>query len=445
MFENLQEKLESALKRFRGQATITEENIDEAMREIRRALLEADVNLHVANKFVEEVKKKAVGTEVKGKLLPEQLIVKLVRDELVEILGKKKSDLMFSPHPPTVVLVAGLQGSGKTTFCAKLAKNLRKKGRQPLLVAGDVYRPAAIEQLKQLGKTINMPVFSSEEKNPVKIAKDALSYAKKFARDVLIVDTAGRLTIDEQMMQELEDISKAVNPTETLFVCDAMIGQDAVTTAKAFNERLSLTGVVLTKLDGDTRGGAALSVMNVVGKPIKFVGTGEKVDALEPFHPERIASRILGMGDILTLVEKAEQQIDEQQAKKLEQKIRKNEFTYDDFLEQLKTIRKMGSIKDLLGMLPGMDKALRNVNIDDDAFSKVEAIILSMTRYERNNPKKINGSRRKRIAMGSGTTVQDVNRLIKQFEDMTKMMKNISRGGRSRFLKNFGLPRNFGM
>jgi signal recognition particle subunit SRP54 len=445
MFDNLQEKLESALKRFRGQSAITEENIDEAMREIRRALIEADVNLHVANKFVEEVKKKAVGTEVKGKLMPEQLVVKIVRDELVEILGSKKSDLLFSSHPPTVVLVAGLQGSGKTTFCAKLAKNLRKKGRQPLLVAGDVYRPAAIEQLKQLGKSINMPVFASDENKPVKIAKDALSYAKKFARDVLIVDTAGRLTIDEDMMKELEEISKAINPDETLFVCDAMIGQDAVTTAKAFNERLTLTGVVLTKLDGDTRGGAALSVMNVVGKPIKFVGTGEKVDALEPFHPERIASRILGMGDILTLVEKAEQQLDEQQAKKLEQKIRKNEFTYDDFLDQLKTIRKMGSIKDLLGMLPGMDKAMRNVNIDDSAFSKVEAIILSMTKFERTNPKKINGSRRKRIASGSGTTVQDVNRLIKQFEDMTKMMKNISRGGKSRFLKNFGLPQNFGM
>ena len=445
MFENLQEKLESALKRFRGQSTISEENIDEAMREIRRALLEADVNLHVVNKFVEDVKKKAVGTEVKGKLMPEQLIVKIVRDELVEILGEKKSDLIFAAHPPTIVLVAGLQGSGKTTFCAKLAKNLRKKGRQPLLVAGDVYRPAAIEQLKQLGKSINMPVFSSDEKNPVKIAKDALSYAKKFARDVLIVDTAGRLTIDEEMMKELEDITKAINPTETLFVCDAMIGQDAVTTAKAFDERLSLTGVVLTKLDGDTRGGAALSVKSVVGKPIKFVGTGEKLEALEPFHPERIASRILGMGDILTLVEKAEQQIDEKEAKKLEQKIRKNEFTYDDFLDQLKTIRKMGSIKDLLGMLPGMDKALRNVNLDDNAFSKVEAIILSMTKYERSHPKKINGSRRKRIAMGSGTTVQDVNRLIKQFEDMTKMMKNVSRGGKSRLLKNFGLPPNLGM
>ncbi len=445
MFENLQEKLESALKKFRGQSTISEENIEEAMREIRRALLEADVNLHVANKFVEDVKKKAVGTEVKGKLMPEQLIVKIVRDELVEILGEKKNDLIFASHPPTIVLVAGLQGSGKTTFCAKLAKNLRKKGKQPLMVAGDVYRPAAIEQLKQLGKSINIPVFSSDEKNPVKIAKEALSYAKKFARDVLIVDTAGRLTIDEEMMKELENITKTISPSETLFVCDAMIGQDAVTTAKAFNERLTLTGVVLTKLDGDTRGGAALSVKSVVGKPIKFIGTGEKVDALEPFHPERIASRILGMGDILTLVEKAEQQLDEKEAKKIENKIRKNEFTYDDFLDQLKTIRKMGSIKDLLGMLPGMDKALRNVNIDDNAFSKVEAIIQSMTKYERSHPKKINGSRRQRIAFGSGTTVQDVNRLIKQFEDMTKMMKNISRGGKSRFLKNFGLPQNFGI
>jgi signal recognition particle subunit SRP54 len=446
MFENLQEKLEIALKRFRGQATISDENIQEAMSEIRRALIEADVNLHVANKFTEEVTAKAVGTEVRGKLLPEQLIVKLVHDELVEILGSKQSDIQFSSTPPTVIMVAGLQGSGKTTFCAKLAKNLRKKGRQPLMVACDVHRPAAILQLKQLGQSINLPVFSSdEEKNPVKIANDALIYAKKFARDVVIVDTAGRLTIDEEMMKEVEDIAKAVNPKETLFVCDAMIGQDAVTTAKAFHERLSLTGVVLTKLDGDTRGGAALSVMNVVGKPVKFVGTGEKVDALEPFHPDRIASRILGMGDVLSLVEKAEQQLDEEQAQKLEQKIRKNEFNFDDFLDQLKTIKKMGSLKDLLGMLPGMDKALRNVNVDDNAFSKVEAIIHSMTRFERQNPKLLNGSRRKRIADGSGTTVQDVNRLIKQFDDMTKMMKNISRGGKSRFLKNFGLPQNFGM
>ena len=445
MFENLQEKLELALKRFRGQATITDENIEDALVEIRRALLDADVNFHVANKFTADVKEKAIGREVRGKLMPEQLIVKIVHDELVSLLGSKQSDIVFSGHPPTTILVAGLQGSGKTTFCAKLAKNLRKKGRQPLLVACDVHRPAAIDQLKQLGQSIGIPVFSGDTKDAVKIASDAIIYAKKFARDVVIVDTAGRLTIDEEMMKEVRDISDAIKPTETLFVCDAMIGQDAVTTAKAFHDMLSLTGVVLTKLDGDTRGGAALSVMNVVGKPIKFVGTGEKVDAIEPFHPERIASRILGMGDILTLVEKAEQQMDEEQAQKLEQKIRKNEFTFDDFLDQLKTIKKMGSLKDLLGMIPGMDKAMRNVDIDDKAFGKVEAIITSMTRFERGNPKILNGSRRKRIADGSGTTVQDVNRLLKQFDDMTKMMKNISRGGKSRFLKNFGLPPTFGM
>ncbi|MDQ1265099.1 MAG: signal recognition particle subunit, partial [Bacteroidota bacterium] len=327
MFENLQEKIESALKRFRGQATISDENISEAMREIRRALLEADVNIQVARKFVDDVKEKAIGSEVHGKLLPEQLIVKIVYDELVSIMGKNRSELTFSPSPPTVVLVAGLQGSGKTTFCAKLAKSLRKKGRQPLLVACDVHRPAAILQLVQLAEQVKIPVFKSEEKDPVKIAKDALTYAKKFARDIVIIDTAGRLTIDEDMMKEVENISGAVNPTETLFVCDAMIGQDAVTTAKAFHERLKLTGVVLTKLDGDTRGGAALSVLSVVGMPVKFVGTGEKLDAIEPFHPERIASRILGMGDILTLVEKAEQEFDEKQAEKLEEKIRKNQFT----------------------------------------------------------------------------------------------------------------------
>lgn len=443
MFENLQEKLEGALKKFRGKARITEENIEEALKEIRRALLEADVNLQVTKKFVEQVKEKAIGTEVKGKLLPEQVIVKIVRDELVNLMGEKREELKFSPSPPTVILVAGLQGSGKTTFCGKLAKNLRKKGRQPLLVAGDVYRPAAIEQLKQIGKQIKMPVFSPEdEKDPVKIAKDALSYAKKFARDVVIVDTAGRLTIDERMMDEVSNIHKAINPTETLFVCDAMIGQDAVTTAKAFHEKLDLTGVVLTKLDGDTRGGAALSVLEVVGKPIKYVGTGEKLDNLEPFHPERIASRILGMGDILTLVEKAESQIDEKQAKDLEDKIRKNQFTFDDFLDQLKTIQKMGSIKDLLGMIPGMDKQLKNVNIDDKAFSKVEAIIYSMTKKERDTPKIINGSRRKRIANGSGTKIQDVNRLLKQFEEMQKMMKSMTRGKKSRMMPR--MPKGLG-
>lgn len=314
------------------------------------------------------------------------------------------------------------------------------------MVACDVHRPAARDQLKQLGKSANLPVFSIDEsKDPTHIAKEAISYAKKFARDVVIVDTAGRLTIDETMMKEVRDIADAIEPTETLFVCDAMIGQDAVQTAKAFHEKLNLTGVVLTKLDGDTRGGAALSVLKVVGKPIKFVGTGEGLDALEPFHPERIASRILGMGDILTLVEKAEQEIDEKQAKKLEQKIRKNQFTFEDFLEQLATIKKMGSVRDLLGMIPGMDKQLKNVDVDEKQFSRVEAIILSMTRHERNNPKTLNGSRRKRIARGSGTTVQDVNRLIKQFNDMSKMMKSMTRGKKSRMMKNMKLPGGFKM
>ncbi len=443
MFESLTEKLELALKRFRGQATITEDNIEEALREIRRALLEADVNLNVARQFVENVKTKAVGTEVKGNLLPEQLIVKIVHAELVEIMGNKRADLVFSPHPPTIVLVAGLQGSGKTTFCAKLAKSLRKKGRQPLLVSCDVHRPAAIDQLKQLGQSAGLPVFSYDSNNPIKIATEAINYSKRFARDTVIIDTAGRLTIDEEMMKEVVEISDAVKPTETLFVCDAMIGQDAVTTAKAFHDKLNLTGVILTKLDGDTRGGAALSVLSVVGKPIKYVGTGEKLDALEPFHPERIASRILGMGDILTLVEKAELEVDEKQAQKLEEKLRKNQFTFDDFLEQLKTIKKMGSIRDLLGMLPGMDKALKGVNVDEKNFTRVEAIVLSMTKAERNNPKILNGTRRKRIADGSGTTIQDVNRLLKQFEEMNKMMKGFARGNKMKLLQNLGMPKGF--
>lgn len=445
MFENLQEKLESAIKRFRGQAKITEENVQDATREIRRALLEADVHLHVAKQFVNDVKEKAIGTEVKGNLLPEQVIVKIVRDEMIELMGTKQADLMMSPQPPTIVMVAGLQGSGKTTFCAKLAKKLRKKGRQPIMVACDIYRPAAIDQLKQLGKKANIPVFSKDSKNAVKIAEEAINYSKRFARDVVIIDTAGRLTIDEMMMNEVKDLNAKIKPTETLFVCDAMIGQDAVTTAKAFHEKLNLTGVVLTKLDGDTRGGAALSVLSVVGKPIKFVGTGEKIDDLEPFHPERIASRILGMGDVLTLVEKAESQFDAQEAQKLEKKIRSNQFTFEDFLDQLKTIKKMGSFRDLLGMIPGMDKQLKNVNIDDKQFSRVEAIILSMTRQERNNPKVLNGSRRKRIAKGSGTTIQDVNKLLKQFNEMNKMMKNLTRGKRSRMLKNFMPGGGFGM
>ncbi len=445
MFENLQEKLELALKKFKGQNKISEENITEALQEIRKALLEADVNLNVVKSFIENVKTKAIGTDVKGNLQPHQVIVKVVNDELVELMGNKKSDLVFSPNPPTVILVAGLQGSGKTTFCGKLARNLRKKGRQPIVVACDVYRPAAIEQLKQIAKTVGVPVYSEEDnKDPVEISKNAISYAKKFGRDIVIIDTAGRTTVDEVMMQEAKNISDAVKPTETLFVCDAMIGQDAVTTAKAFHEKLELTGVVLTKLDGDTRGGAALSVLSVIGKPIKFVGTGEKPENLEPFHPERIASRILGMGDILTLVEKAEAQIDKEEATKLEEKIKKNQFTFDDFLDQLNTIKKMGSLKELIGMIPGMDKQLKNVNLDDKAFSKVEAIITSMTKAERENPKIINGSRRRRIAIGSGTQIQDVNRLLKQFEDMKKMMKGMNSGKKSRFMRGLGLPKGMG-
>ncbi len=434
MFENLQEKLEGALKRFRGQHKISEENITEALKEIRVALLDADVNLQVVNKFIEQVKEKAIGLEVKGTIKPEQLIVKVVKDELVELMGTKMKDITFSAKPPTIIMVAGLQGSGKTTFCGKLAKNLRKRGRQPLLVAADVHRPAAILQLKQLAEQIKITVYSEEGKDALSVARNSIEYAKKFGRDVIIVDTAGRTTIDEVMMKEVRDISDLIQPTETLFVIDSMIGQDAVVTAKAFNEALSLTGIVLTKLDGDTRGGAAISVLDVVGKPIKFVSSGEKLDTLEPFHPDRIASRILGMGDILSLVEKAEQQIDEKEAQKLEDKIRKNQFTFDDFLEQLNMVRKMGSLKDLLGMLPGMDKALKNVNIDDKAFSKVEAMIFSMTKAERNNPKLINGSRRMRIAKGSGTKVQDINNLLKQFEQMQKMRKNYVHGKKGRFM-----------
>jgi len=437
MFENLQEKLEIALKRFRGQSKITEDNIADALNEIRNALLDADVNLEVVNKFIENIKSKAVGQEVRGTILPEQLIVKIVNDELIETLGSKASDLNISPKPPTVILIAGLQGSGKTTFAAKLAKYLRKKGKHPVLVAADIHRPAAILQLQQLADQIKIPVFTEENKSAVDIAKDAVAYAKKLARDIVIIDTAGRTTVDEVMMKEVSDISEAVQPTETLFVVDSMIGQDAVKTARAFNEQLNLTGIVLTKLDGDTRGGAALSVRDVVGKPIKFISTGEKLDSLEQFHPERIASRILGMGDIISLVEKAEQEIDEKEAEKMEEKLRKNQFTFDDFLDQIKMIKKMGPLKDLIGMLPGMDKQLRNVDIDDKAFSRIEAIILSMTKEERANPKIINGSRRLRISKGSGTRVQEVNNLLKQFEQMQKAMKNVVQGKRFPMMPKF--------
>lgn len=428
MFESLSEKLEEALKKIRGQSKITEENVSDALAEVRRALLDADVNLGVVKSFIDSVKEKSLGMEVKGNILPGQMMIKLIHDELVALMGTSKTDITFAPQAPTIVMVAGLQGSGKTTFCAKLAFQLKKKGRQPLLVACDIYRPAAIDQLKTLGAKMTLPVFSKENAQPVDIASEALSYARKYGRDVVIVDTAGRLTIDEAMMQEVADLKAAIKPHEVLFVCDAMTGQDAVNTAQAFHDKLELTGVVLTKLDGDTRGGAALSIRSVLGKPIKFVGVGENIDQLEPFHPERIASRILGMGDIITLVEKAQSQIDEKEAARLEEKLKKNQFTFEDFLDQMRMIKKMGSLRDLLGMLPGMDKALRNVQIDERAFARVEAIVLSMTLEERRSPKLLNGSRRRRIALGSGTSIQDVNRLIKQFEDMQKMMKNMSRG-----------------
>jgi signal recognition particle subunit SRP54 len=444
MFENLQSKLESAIKRIRGQAKLTEENIGEALAEVRNALLDADVNVQVAKQFIESVKEKALGQEVKGKISPGQLIVKIIYDELVALMGSSRSNITMSGQPPTVIMVAGLQGSGKTTFCGKLAKSLKKQGKQPLLVAGDIYRPAAIEQLKHLAEQVNIPVFTQEGMNPVKLAEESVQYARKYARDVVIIDTAGRLSVDEEMMQEAENIKNAVKPHEILFVCDAMTGQDAVNTAKAFNDRLAFNGVVLTKMDGDTRGGAALSIKAVVQKPIKFISTGEKLDNLEGFYPDRIASRILGMGDVLTLVEKAQQEFDEEQAQKLEAKIRRNEFNLEDFLEQMQQIKKMGSIRDLLGLLPGMDKALRGVQIDERAIGRVEAIILSMTKQERRQPKIINGSRRKRIAMGSGTSIQDVNRMLKQFEDMQKLMKQMTKGG-GKFAAMKGLMSGGGM
>ncbi|MCS6999854.1 MAG: signal recognition particle protein [Bacteroidota bacterium] len=428
MFERLQSRLEEAIKRLRGQARITEENITEALAEVRRALLDADVHVDVVRRFVEDVKAKAIGTEVKGKVLPEQLIVKIIYDELVSIMGTSKSDLAHAAQPPTVIMAVGLQGSGKTTFVAKLAAFLRKKGQQPLLVAADIYRPAAIEQLKMLASTINVPVFSMEGADPLNIARESLQYARKFARTHVIVDTAGRLAIDEPMMQEVAAIRQAISPHEVLYVCDAMVGQDAVGTAKTFDERVGITGIVLTKLDGDARGGAALSLRYVVGKPIKFVSTGEKLESLEVFHPDRLASRILGMGDIVSFVERAQQEYDEAKAAELEEKIRKREFNFEDFLEQIRLIRRMGSIRELLGMLPGMDKALRGVEIDERAFTKIEAMILSMTPQERRNPRIINGSRRLRIARGSGTTVQDVNRLLKQFEEMQKLMRAVTSG-----------------
>ncbi len=431
MFENLSEKLERSFKLLKGQGKITEINVAETLKEVRRALLDADVNYKIAKDFTNKVKEKALGMNVLTAVKPGQMMVKIVHDELAELMGGSHADIQLKGNP-AVILMAGLQGSGKTTFSGKLANLLKsKRGKKPLLVAGDVYRPAAIEQLKVLGDQIGVPVYTDENsKDPVKIAQDAIKKARLDGNDVVIVDTAGRLAIDEQMMQEIAAVKKAIEPGEILFVVDSMTGQDAVNTAREFNERLNFDGVVLTKLDGDTRGGAALSIRTVVEKPIKFVGTGEKLDAVDVFHPQRMADRILGMGDIVSLVEKAQEQFDAEEARKLQKKISKNQFDFNDFLSQIQQIKKMGNIKDLASMIPGVGKALKNMDIDDDAFKGVEAIIHSMTPKEREMPDILNGSRRKRIAEGSGTTVQEVNRLLKQFEESKKMMKAFAGGGK---------------
>ncbi len=424
MFENLSEKLERSFKILKGQGKITEINVAETLKDVRRALLDADVNYKVAKTFTDTVKAKALGQNVINAIKPQELMVKIVHDELASLMGGDTAQVNLSGNP-TVILMSGLQGSGKTTFSGKLAKKLKSdKGKRPLLVACDVYRPAAIEQLKVLAEQINVPVYTEEgNKNPVEIAKHAIDYAKQHHLDLVIVDTAGRLAVDEQMMDEIEAIKKAIKPQETLFVVDSMTGQDAVNTAKEFNDRLDFDGVVLTKLDGDTRGGAALSIRTVVTKPIKFVGTGEKLDAVDLFHPSRMADRIMGMGDIVSLVEKAQQQFDEKKARELQRKIAKNEFNFNDFLGQIQQIKKMGNLKELASMIPGVGKALKDIEIDDNAFKGIEAIISSMTEKERVNPSIINGSRRKRIAAGSGTSLQEVNRLLTQFEQTRKVMK----------------------
>ena len=427
MFENLSEKLERSFKLLKGEGKITEINVAETLKDVRRALLDADVNYKVAKTFTDTVKAKALGQNVINAIKPQELMVKIVHDELATLMGGETAQLNLTGNP-AVILMSGLQGSGKTTFSGKLARKLKsEKGKRPLLVAGDVYRPAAIEQLKVLASQIDVPVYTEEgNKNPVEIARHAIDYAHQNHLDLVIVDTAGRLAVDEQMMDEIEAIKKAVNPSETLFVVDSMTGQDAVNTAKEFNDRLDFDGVVLTKLDGDTRGGAALSIRTVVTKPIKFVGTSEKLDGIDVFHPSRMADRILGMGDIVSLVERAQQQFDEKKARELQRKIARNEFNFNDFLAQINQIKKMGNIKDLAAMIPGVGKALKDVDIPDDAFKGIEAIISSMTEQERLHPEIINGSRRKRIAAGSGTNLQEVNRLLTQFEQTRKMMKAAS-------------------
>ena len=437
MFDNLSDRLEGAFKVLQGNHKITELNIADSVKQIRRALVEADVSFKIAKQFTNDVKAKALGSGVLTAVKPGQAMVKIVRDEMAELMGGQAEGLNLAGKP-AVILMAGLQGSGKTTHSAKLANYLKnKKTKKPLLVACDVYRPAAINQLHVLGEQLGIEVFSEEgNQDPVSIATNALAHAKSNGHNVVIVDTAGRLAVDEEMMAEIGNIHKAIAPTETLFVVDSMTGQDAVNTAKAFNEVLNFDGVILTKLDGDTRGGAALTIKSVVNKPIKFIGTGEKMEALDVFHPDRMADRILGMGDVVSLVERAQEQFDEQEARKMSKKIATDSFGFDDFMNQIQQIKKMGNMKDLMGMIPGMGKAMKNIDIDDDAFKHIEAMINSMTLAERQQPDIINGSRRKRIAMGSGRTVQDVNNLLKQFGDMRKMMKMMQSGGGRRGMMN---------
>ena len=442
MFENLTDRLERSFKILKGEGKITEINVAETLKEVRRALLDADVNYKVAKNFTDEVKKKALGMNVLTAVKPGQLMVKLVHDELARLMGGVAADINLEGKP-AIILMSGLQGSGKTTLSGKLANMLKaKRRRRPLLVACDVYRPAAIEQLKVVGQTINVPVYSEEDnKDVVAIANNAVKEAKAKGYDTVIVDTAGRLAVDEQMMAEIEKLKNALHPDETLFVVDSMTGQDAVNTAKTFNERLDFDGVVLTKLDGDTRGGAALSIRTVVDKPIKFVGTGEKMEAIDVFHPQRMADRILGMGDIVSFVERAQEQFDEKQAKELERKIRRDKFDFNDFLAQIGHIKKMGNVKDLIAMIPGVGKAVKDIDIDDNAFKSVEAMIYSMTPKERSNPDIINQSRRNRIAKGSGTSLQEVNRLMKQFEQMRKMMKMVTGGEAARMMQRSAMAR----
>lgn len=440
MFENLSERLERSFKILKGEGRITEVNVAETLKDVRKALLDADVNYKVAKSFTDTVKNKAIGQNVLTSIHPSQLMIKIVHDELTSLMGGETAEINYDGHP-AVILMSGLQGSGKTTFSSKLANYLKKKkNRNPLLVACDVYRPAAIDQLKVLGEQIEVPVYSEpESKDPVSIAQNAIKEAKQKGYNLVIIDTAGRLAVDEAMMQEIAAIKEAINPNETLFVVDSMTGQDAVNTAKEFNDRLDFTGVILTKLDGDTRGGAALSIRSVVDKPIKFIGTGEKMEAIDLFHPSRMADRILGMGDVVSLVERAQEQFNEEEAKKLQRKLARNQFDFNDFLAQIEQIKKMGNIKDLMAMIPGVGKAVKDLDIDDNAFKSVEAIIHSMTPKERANPDIINTSRRERIARGSGTTMQEVNRLMKQFDQIRKTMKTVAGGKLGRMMP--GMPK----